>query len=310
MIDRNILRCTKPVLIKVEDTFITDVLISELGKEYPEQRCTICYDGEEFTTQINRGDLFSSDSKILILRYLDDDSVPLVSVLLDYNTEDRLILIQKNTLKRNRAYQNIKSNCSYFKLEKVSDVACKKWLSDFIVDNKLSTKMDLPGYLVNKVGNNLSLLYHEIKKIKLFSAGSEITKEVCDSIVYSVSEIDKYQFIDNFVHKRKSKVIKDLEKIDESQHIPLLHFLLNYLNKLYTISIYRVQKKSVDEISDMVNIPPFIIRTKYFTALSVYSKGKILKLFDILNDLDLKLRLSKYNKKVLFNIYIMKALYL
>jgi DNA polymerase III delta subunit len=268
----------------------------------------VCFDHETFLSEMNRGSLFGTEPMLLIMRGLTDDAVRAIAPLLDYETEDIIALIEQSTLKRVKPYQKIKSECAFLKLEPLPARACKKWLTDYMASEGVRYTTDIPGYLIERRGTDLPTLAHEVKKLKLLSAGENVTEAMCATVVSVNPDANNYEFVDSFIHKRTKKMLKEMKKIEESQLIPLLHFLLNYLERLYKISIYRSQKRNAGDIADLIGIPKFIIQTKYLTALSVFPKGKILKLFDILNDLDFQLRLSKWNRKMLFEFYMLKAM--
>lgn len=308
MVDKSILKGDRPILVKSADSFLTDVFISEIRSIHKDRPYRVCFDHETFLSEMNRGGLFGTEPMLLILRGLTDDAVRAIAPLLDYKTEDVIALVEQSTLKKVKPYQKIRSECAFLKLESLPARSCKTWLTGYMASKGVCYTTDIPGYLIERRGTDLPTLAHEVKKLRLLSGGGEVTESMCATVVSVNPDANNYEFVDSFTHKRTKKLLQEMNKIEESQLIPLLHFLLNYLERLYKIAIYRSQKRSGGEIADLIGIPKFIIQTKYLTALSIFPKGKILKLIDLLNELDLQLRLSKWNKKMVFELCILKAM--
>lgn len=306
MIDKTIAKSNR-ILVKSKDKYLSEIFLGELSELYPDNEMVVCHEVDKFIETINRGSLFGGDSKIVVLWDLTDEAVKQIHVYLDYEVFDRIILIEHKTLKRLKAYQNIKASFDNMKLESPDLNGCKRWLAGHLSKNKLSTSGNVIGCLIERKGNNLSTLAKEVEKLKLLYGDKEITVSDCSKIVGSTSEFDTFKFVDNFVHKKTKPCIQEIKKLDQSQYIKIVHFLQNYVERLYKISIYRSQKKSAQDIAELVSIPKFIVMTKYFSALSVYPKIKILKLLDLLNDLDKYLRLTKFNKTTVMETYILKA---
>lgn len=307
MVDKSIMKGAKPLFVKSVEPFLTDIFIAEMRLAHKDKECVVCYDHETFLSEINRGGLFGSSPKLLILRNLTDDGVQAIAPLLDYSTEDTLAIIEQITLKKVKAYQKLKAECAFMKLESLPSRSVKKWLREYMVSQGLVLASDIPGYLIDRCGTQLSVLAHEVKKLKLLANGGEVTESMVNAVASTNPEANNFELVDSFVHKRTKKMMEELRKVGDTQLISMLHFLLNYLDRLYKIATYRSQKRNAEEISDLIGIPKFIIQTKYFTALSVYPKGKLLKLIDILNDLDLQMRLSKWDRRLLFEVYLLKA---
>lgn len=307
MTDKSILKGDKPILVKSDDPFLIDLFMHDIKEIYPDIICKLFFDHESFLSEMNRGGLFGNSPEILVFKNLTDDAVQAIAPLLDYHTQDIIALIEQSTLKKVKAYQKIRSECAFLKLEALSENDCRKWLIQYLSSQGIFSNFDLAAFLVSNCGTNLSSLANEIKKIRLLSESVEITEKLCQDVVYDDSMTNSFGFVDNFIHKRVKNTLMELNKVEEAQFIMLLHFLISYVERLYKIAIYRFKKYSAEEISEFVGIPKFIIQTKYYTALTIYPKVKLLKLLDMMNDLDVKLRLSWVDKRTLFELFILKS---
>lgn len=285
---------------------MVNIFLDECRAIYPSYKVKQCFDTNEFLEEINRGSLFNADKEIVVLMDLSEDTIQDIEPFLDYETEDIIVLVEKSALKKNKAYTKIKSDYAYQKLEDMSERDCRNWLHTKMNKEGLVFSSEIPAYIVKKRGADLRALSKEIKKLKCL--GQTVTESLCNEIIcdsYDSKSIF-YEFIDHFSHKRTGPCLQEFRKIDENSYIQLLHFMIGQVEKLYKITIYREQKKPVDEISDMIGLPKFIIQTKFYTAISIFNKIKLLRALDLLNDLDLQLRLSKYDNKLVFESYILK----
>lgn len=306
MLDKSIAKYDK-ILVKSSDKFLSEMFIGEIKDMLPDMKMDICYDVDTFVEKINRGGLFGTEKRIIVLWDLTDEAVQQLSPYLGYAIEDKLILIENKTLKRLKAYQNIKASFEYAKLNKPDIRGCRGWLAGYMSKQGLKVSGDVIGTLIERKGIDLSALANEVQKLKLLYGEKEITVSDCCRVVGNTSEVNMFEFVDNFVHKRTKKCIEDIGKINPNEYVKVIHFLQNYVEKLYTIAIHRSRKRSAQDISELVGIPKFYVTTKYFSALSVYPKVNLLKLMDLLNELDKNIRIVRYNRHTIMEFYMLKA---
>ena len=305
MIDKNLIKNNRKFLLHCVDPSISDMFVAECKAVYSDYKVEYCYEIVSFLEVLNRGSLFSENKNILILTDLTDEAVQDLSSTITCDTEDILILIEKSTLKKNKAYTSLKSNFTYIKLEELPEKDCRSWLHTYMTEEGLNFSPNIPQLIIDRCGTDIGCLTNEVDKLKLLDR--EVTESMCDSVVSNEVEASFFILSEHFFHKRYKECLKEFDKVEEGKYISLLHFLISQVEKLYKVAIYREQKKDTEEIADLINLPRFILQTKYYTVLSIFNKIKLLKMLDMLNDLDLKLRLSQFDKKVLFEIYISKV---
>lgn len=302
--DKTSIKNNKKFLINCADPFMAELFIKECQEIHKGYELKKCYDTNVFIEELNRGALFGSSGRIIALMSLSDDNIQDIEPFLGYEVEDIVILVENGTLKKNKAYIQIKSEYSYQKIEKLSAKECKGWLHTYMLKEGLKFAPEIPAYIVGVRGSDLRVLTNEVKKLKYL--GREVDESLCSSVIGASDEVDFFKFIDHFGHKRVSDCLMELNRVDTDRYTQLLHFMIGYIEKLYKIAIYREQKKTADEISDLIGLPKFIIQTKYYTVLSIFNKVKLLKTLDLLNELEVKLRLTKYESKLIFESYLLK----
>lgn len=304
MMDKTVIKNNKKFLVNSPDTFLANLFIQECLQTYKDCELKQCYDSQTFIETLNRGSLFDDSKKIVSLVGLTDDIIQEIEFVSNYDTDDIIILIETSTLSKNKAYTKIRGAFVYQKLENLPDKECRTWLHTYMTKENLKFMPEVPSYIINRRGTDLRALTNEVKKLKLLD--KEITEELCTNVVSDSNEPDFYTFAEHFGHKRVVECLKEFKKIDDTQYIQLLHFMIGHIEKLYKVAVFREQKKSSEEIADLMGIPKFIITTKFYTAITIFNKIKLLMVLDLLNELDLKIRLTKYENKQIFEFYLLK----
>ena len=302
--DKTVIKNNKKFLVHSPDTFLSNMFINTCKEIYNDYTAEYCYDLESFSECVNRGSLFNENKRILILTELSDENIQDFIPLIGYGTDDVIILVEKASLKKGKDYVKVKASYTYVKIEELSEKECRDWLHAHMLKEGLKFATTIPLYIVKKRGPDLRALSNEVRKLKLLN--KDVTEALCDEVVSTSGESDFFSFIDNFSHKRLEACLIDFYKVEESKYVSLLHFMLSFVERLYKTAIYREQKKSTDEVADLTGLPKFILQTKYYTVLSIFSKVKLLKMLDLLNELDFQLRVSKYSNTLLFETYILR----
>ena len=220
-------------------------------------------------------------------------------------------MVQKETLSRNRAYTTVKSACTFLEFKNIDENKCSVWVRELLQLSKIKFSEDIPSYIVSCVGTDVSKLKNEIRKIILYydeATNDFLTQRDCNLLFSISNDVNYFTLVENFYHKRVNEVFKEFKKVDDYSFVKVLHLLISQANRLYNIAIYKVNGMSVDDISSLININKYILKTKLFTALSFYSKIKLVQLIDLFNKADLELRTTKFPKRQVMEFYLMKAM--
>jgi DNA polymerase III delta subunit len=298
-------------LLKTKDIFLINNFLGELKRKKTGYKVVRCAEVEEFINKSLIIDLFDDYKKILILNDLTPDALdPLVSMI-HCKTEDVLVLIQQGTLSRTKSYTIIKGACQLVEFNKLNESECAVWVRKWLKDYDLIFSEDIPSHIVFCVGMDISKLESEVKKIKFYFNGSKdriLTKSVCSEIFTESNDVNYFGLVENLLRKRIVDVFHELKKIDDYSLVKLNHMIINQVEKIYKVAIYREQKFSIEDICELLSISKYILTTKFYSFLSLYNKTKLIMLLDILNELDNKLRLTQYNKHTVFESYILKII--
>jgi len=298
-------------LLKTECGFLIDNFIEKLKREVPSHTLELCNSSEKFIESATSGSLFNSDNRLIVLKDLDPDFIDAVSSIINGETDDVWVIIQKQKIARTKAYTVIKGACRFVELKELSDSQCAVWVRQWLTEMKLVFSEEIPIYIVSRVGTDISKLHNEIKKVAAYYAGSSnrvLTQLACNEFFSEDTEVRFFVIIESFFRKRVREVFEELKRVDDYSLVKLLHMLIGQTEKLYKVAIYKEQKMSPEDIGEMLSIPKFIVTTKFFSYLSFYNKTKLIMLLDLFNDLDVEMRQTKLPKNIVFESYMLKAM--
>lgn len=298
-------------LLKTECSFLVDNFIEKLKRDCPSHTLELCNDTEKFIEVATSSSIFSEGSRLLVLKDLDPDSVDAVSSIINSDTDDVWVIIQKQKIGRTKSYTVIKGACRYVELKELSESQCAVWVRQWLTEMKLIFSEDIPAYIVARVGTDISKLHNEIKKVAAYYAGSDkriLTQIDCNEFFSEDAEARFFVIIESFFRKRVREVFEELKRVDDYSLVKLLHMLIGQTEKLYKVAIYKEQKMSPEDIGEMLGVPKFIVSTKFFSYLSFYNKTKLIMLLDLFNDLDVEMRQTKLPKNLVFESYMLKAM--
>ena len=297
-------------LVKTDCSFLIQNFLYGIKSVLIDYDFIECNDLEKFIDTINEQNLFSDNKRIITLNNFDPDYVNAVGAIIEQPTDDVWILLQKDTLPRNKAVTRIKGVCNFVEFKDLNEDQCAVWVRQWLKDIGLIYSEDIPSYIVSRVGTNISKIQNEIKKLSFLYGGDRdklVVKSDCDKIFSENKESKFFVIVEDFFKKRLKDVLEEFKKIDEYSYVKLLHLFIGQTEKLYKIAVYKEQGMSLNDISQMIGVPKFIVKTKLFTSLSFYNKIKLMKLLDLFNELDVQIRLTKYPKNLVFESYLIKA---
>jgi len=298
----------RKVLLKAKEPFLVIAFIDKINSLYPDHEFFMCYTFSDFYNCFNRGSLFNTSDAVLVLWDFTKEDIVLVEQLIKIETDDIIILVQRQILPKNKAYTQVTTECSVIKLDQLSEKACTPWLKNYMKDEELSFDSDVPGYLVQNLGKDLYTLTNEVKKLKYASSGKRISVDLSRQVLTTSRDAKYFEFMEMFYKRRFSGVLKEFRKVAIYSYTKLLYFMISQIERVYKVAIYKEQNFSREEIADLLGVPVFIAKTKILPVLSSYSKTKLLMVLDLFNELDFKLRSSKLPKNLLFESYLIKAM--
>lgn len=262
----------------------------------------------------NTVSLFSSKKLIIIdnsfifsrVQNKKCDDVDLLESYLKEKNENCIIIF----VNRNEKIDNSKKICKIIK-EKgiIKDFNPLKNINNSVKsmfdDYKITD--DSINLLINKVGNNLELVYKEIEKLKIYKIDDKlITKEDIENLISENINIDIFKFIDDIINKNKNKVIKtykELLKINE-EPIKLVALLASKFRLMYQVSILTKKGYTEDSISQMLNMHKYPIHLAIISAYK-YNPEILLKYLNELANIDIGIKTGEADKELALELFLL-----
>lgn len=188
-----------------------------------------------------------------------------------------------------------------FNPSKTINSTVKSMFNDYKVSN------DAINLLINKVGNNLEIIYQEIEKLKMYKIQDKIitSKDIEDICVENIN-IDIFKFVDDIINKNKKSAIKtykELLKLNE-EPIKIVALLASKFRLMYQASILAKKGYTEDSISDILNTHKYPVHLAILSGYK-YNPKVLLKYLNELADLDIGIKTGEKNKELALELFIL-----
>ena len=252
-------------------------------------------------------------NRIIILRSIDKMDVDKFAGAVK-QSQDFIIMLPSDTADmRSRAITRMTGVAAPVVCNKLREYNddYPEWIMAKAVDAGYDLSIDQSKYIYSMVGPDLYALVNELKKLFLYK-GSD--KNIIDADLRSVTSYitsgTSYDFLDSFLSKNIDKTLQGLDSYCRSQETfsELIYFLCSYTEKLLKIASLLEQKKTPDEIAERVDIPKFLIKTKYIRRAQELGSVWFVKLMGSLGDMEARVRTFKGDTRILFENFIFTML--
>lgn len=161
--------------------------------------------------------------------------------------------------------------------------------------------------LLERVGNNLSILNNEINKIKIYKNDNKqiTTNDILELTSKSV-DTDIFKFIDNIINKNKSKVLEtydELIKLGE-EPIKIIVMLANQFRLMYQVKGLTKKGYSEKDIAKILDIHPYRVKLSLGKSKN-FSDDNLLKILKQLADLDSDIKKGNIDKYLGLELFIL-----
>lgn len=161
--------------------------------------------------------------------------------------------------------------------------------------------------LINRVGNNLSLLSGEIEKIKTYKENDlNIEENDIINLTHKNIDMDIFKLIDNILLSNKKQALECLEEMIKygEEPIAIIIMLANQIRIMYQSKLLIKKGYSEHEISDILEIHEFRVK-KALEKSRNYTDKKILSKLEELADLDYNIKSGNIDKNIGLELFIL-----
>jgi DNA polymerase III subunit delta len=178
------------------------------------------------------------------------------------------------------------------------------WVSSVITSSGYTMEEGVAREIYLKVGPDMFSLSSELDKLFIVKGDDKyITKVDVDRFVSKTARSTAYELLDDLLNRN---VKSALVKYSCSSEDPgdLVRFLGIHMEKLYRVLLLKDQKFDADQISEIVGIHRFLLKTRYMPKALAMGKSMIADKIDQLCQLEVSLRSFKGSKNMLFERFI------
>ncbi|MBQ9072769.1 MAG: DNA polymerase III subunit delta [Bacilli bacterium] len=161
--------------------------------------------------------------------------------------------------------------------------------------------------LIDRVGNNLELIYQEIEKLKIYKIDDKIiTSDDIKAVVVENINIDIFKFVDDIINRNKKEAIKtykELIKLNE-EPIKIVALLASKFRLMYQASILAKKGYTEENISEILKVHKYPVHLAILSGYK-YSSEILLKYLNDLADLDIGIKTGEKDKELALELFIL-----
>ena len=300
-------RDTKFILTGPE-MYLKEQFINEAKKQFPDQEFTTFFPEAQDQALSLIGSESFFDKPFIILKNFDKMKVQRFEETLKSFDGNLILILTEKVDTQSRALTSIASSMTAVECNKF-----KEYGNDY--PSWINTQISNAGYVANeevvylifsRIGPNLFTIAKELEKIYMAKTDRTLIKEDIERYTSTTSTSTSFEIFENLLKRNVANALVCFESYSKLQDnfIEIVGFLGSYLEKMYRILVLREKNLDIDNISDLVGIPRFIVKTRYLSKIQGLGKAFIASKLEALCLIDTQLRLFKGDKRILLERFI------
>lgn len=159
--------------------------------------------------------------------------------------------------------------------------------------------------LLDRVGNNTSVLINEIEKLKLYKYDE---KEVLLDDVLSINkyeEVDFFKFIDHIINKDKNLALNEYFCLlnQKEEPIKILIVIASKIRLMYQVKVLGEKGYTVNDIASRLDVKTYPVQLAG-NAARKYSKDKLLNALISIGEIDENIKTGKVSPSSALELFI------
>ena len=249
---------------------------------------------------VNNSYIFTGTTK----KALEQDSTILENYLNNINDNTILIFIVNNDKldERKKITKLIKKIGIVKEFNSIDNISLVK---ELFSDYNIST--DNIKYLLERVGDDTTLLATEIDKIKIYKdKDKNITKDDITNLISKSLEVNNFKLIDAIINKNKNEAImlyQDRIKLNE-EPIAIIIALANQIRIMYQVKELYLNGYTENNIASILKIHPYRVKLANQNSKK-YDSDILLNYLKQLANLDISIKTGKIDKQLGLELFIL-----
>jgi len=162
-------------------------------------------------------------------------------------------------------------------------------------------------YLINRVGEDITLLQNEINKIKIYKDNDLIiTRDDINNLTSKTLEVNNFKLIDAIIDKNKNlayQLYDERIKLNE-EPIAIIISIANQIRIMYQVKQLYMNGDTENNIAKTLNIHPYRVKLAIQNAKK-YESDVLLNYLKKLSDLDINIKTGKIDKNLGLELFIL-----
>ena len=247
--------------------------------------------GDKKIIIVNNAYIFTSSTK----KYTEQDLNALENYLNNINTNTFLIFVvnEEKLDERKKITKLVDKIGKIIECNNVDNITMIKELLDDYQMSDQNVK-----YLLERVGNNSTLLNTEIEKIKIYKdTDKNITKEDIDLLTSKSLEVNNFKLINAIINGDKLNALNlyhERIKLNE-EPIAIIVTLANQIRIMYQVKQLYLDGHTENSIASILKIHPYRVKLANQNSKQ-YDADKLLTYLKKLADLDINIKTGRIDK--------------
>lgn len=302
-----------------------NILINEYINKLKEENKINNYDIEEYDLDVdslkriilsaNTFSLFSSKKMIIIdnsfvftgsNKKIEENEIEELNNYFDNINSNSIIIFKTNNEtidSRKKIVNKIKKIGTVVEFNKALNLSTK--VKELFTPYKIDTSTI--NYLINRVGENIDILYKEIEKIKIYKDSNQnITINDIENLTNKNINTDIFNLLDNILNNNKEDALECLNEMIKfgEEPIKIIVMLSNQFRLIYQVKeLYKKGYREYD-IADILDQKPYTIK-KACERINKYESSELLKYITDLSELDISIKSGNIDKNIGLELFIM-----
>ena len=235
---------------------------------------------------------------------LEQDPIILENYLNNINDNTILIFIVNNDKldERKKITKLVKKIGIVKEFNSIDNISLVKQLfNDYNITN------DNIKYLLERVGEDTTLLATEIEKIKIYKDNDKnITKEDITNLTSKSLEVNNFKLIDAIINKNKNEAFtlyQDRIKLNE-EPIAIIIALANQIRIMYQVKQLYLNGYTKNNIANILKIHPYRVKLAHQNSKK-YDSNILLNYLKELANLDISIKTGRIDKQLGLELFIL-----
>ena len=261
-------------------------------------------------------DLFSEDKAIIVdnVEFLnsksDTDTTEFEKYLLEPNEKSYLFLIvnKEKIDEKKKIVKLLRGKYKVLEFNKLKSYDVFKYIRNSFINDGYKIDNNSINRFINNIGNNTSLIYKEIEKLKIYKIDEkEIKEKDIIDVVRKEEETDIFKLVDAVLNNKKESIFKYYKDLIKSGEEPMkiLTMLAGEFRILYQVKVLSEERLSSDDITNILKIHPYRVKLALGRSNN-YKEEKILSLMYSLSDIDYKIKTGEADKNVVLENFFLE----